>query len=125
MIRPEPSTLTRYWSCRADSTITPDLSHLVGLGSADSAGRLFRLGTGYWGWRGRVFVLAWTLLCGICVCRELPPLLPLLDARGVEAACEGMFLLQFVHPSLVSRMPCDIPGQYTMAWARCSIVEVP
>ena len=28
---PDPSTLTRYWSWPRDSTIVPDLSHLVGL----------------------------------------------------------------------------------------------
>lgn len=32
VIRPEPSTLTRYWSWPTDSTTFPDLSHLVGFG---------------------------------------------------------------------------------------------
>ena len=30
--RPVPSSLTRYWSCPLHSTMTPDLSHLLGCG---------------------------------------------------------------------------------------------
>lgn len=33
------------------------------------------------------------------------------EGRGGVATCEGAFLLQSAHPSLVSKMSFDIPGQ--------------
>ena len=45
--------------------------------------------------------------------------------RGGVAACVGAFLLQSAHPSLMLRISVDMPGQKTMALARCSIIDVP
>ena len=46
------------------------------------------------------------------------------SGMGGVAACDGAFLLQSPHVSLVLLTSFDIPGQYTMARARRSMLDL-